>query len=37
MVAPTSCLEQLLRLATIGFLIGMVVMVITRRRKSAKV
>lgn len=31
-----SCFERLLRLATVGFLIGMVVMVITRRRKSAQ-
>lgn len=35
-MSEISCFERLLRLATVGFLIGMVVMVITRKRKSAR-
>ena len=35
-MSEVSCFERLLRLATVGFLIGMIVMVVTRKRKSAK-
>lgn len=35
-MSEVSCFERLLRLATVGFLIGMVVLVITRRRKSTQ-